>query len=102
MRNSINSLRGLFDYVVVDLPPLAPVVDTRSTINFINSYVYVVEWGSTNRDMAEKLLAEAQEIYDRLLGVIMNKADMNVMSRYEGLASHYKYRKSYSRYGYIE
>ena len=102
LKTFIRLLLELFDYVIVDLPPLAPVVDARSTTHFINSYVYVVEWGKTKRDIAEHLLAEAQEIHERLLGVIVNKADISAMSHYEGYTIRLKDRNLYSRYGYVE
>ena len=35
-----------------------------------------------------------------ILGVVMNKADMGVLGRYERYRSNYYYRKYYSRYGY--
>ncbi len=102
MKNLIDRLCETFDYVIVDLSPLLPVIDARATSNFIDSYVYVVEWGQTNRDIAERLLAETPEIHDRILGVILNSADMRKMARYEGYASSYNYRKYYGRYGYVE
>jgi succinoglycan biosynthesis transport protein ExoP len=102
MKKFIEGLRDVCDYVIVDFPPLAPVVDTRATTGFIDSYVYVVEWAQTKRDIVEDTLAKAPEIHERLLGVILNKADMRVMSRYDGYASGYKYRKYYSRYGVVD
>jgi polysaccharide biosynthesis transport protein len=102
MKNLIDRLCEAFDYVIVDLSPLLPVIDARATSNFIDSYVYVVQWGQTNRDIAERLLAETPEIHDRILGVILNSADMRKMARYEGYASSYNYRKYYGRYGYVE
>ncbi|MGI8568644.1 MAG: polysaccharide biosynthesis tyrosine autokinase [Methylocella sp.] len=102
MKNLIDRLCETFDHVIVDLSPLLPVIDARATSNFIDSYVYVVEWGQTNRDVVERLLAETPEIHDRLLGVILNKADMRKMARYEGNASSYNYRNYYGRYGYGE
>lgn len=102
MKNFINRQREFFDYIIVDFAPLAPVVDTRATTNFVDSYVYVVEWGTTKRDLSETILGEAPEIYDRLLGVILNKVNLTQMARYEGNASRYRYRKHYSRYGYVD
>lgn len=102
MKNFVDGLREVFDYVIVDFPPLAPVIDTRATTSFIDYYVYVVEWARTNRDIAEQLLTEATEIHDRLLGVILNKANMSTMSRYEGYRNRYHYRKSNARYGYLD
>jgi succinoglycan biosynthesis transport protein ExoP len=90
-------LRSSYDYVVVDLPPLAPVVDVRTTTNFIDGYIYTIEWGQTKTDVVEHCLSGAQEIYDRLLGAVLNKADVNALGRYDGY-----YKKYYHRYGYVE
>ncbi len=79
-------LRETYDYVVVDLPPLAPVVDARVTTSLVDSYVLVVQWGRTTPDVVEHALNSAPNVYDALLGVVLNKTDMNVMKRY---ASHY-------------
>jgi succinoglycan biosynthesis transport protein ExoP len=101
MKKLIESLRGAYDYVVVDLPPLAPVVDVRATTQIIDSYVFVVEWARTRIDVVERALGSAQGVYDRLLGIVLNKADLDVLHRYEnyGRYSSY-YNKYYARYGY--
>jgi succinoglycan biosynthesis transport protein ExoP len=93
IKSLIDKLRGAFDYVIVDFPPLAPVVDTRTTASFIDSYVYVVEWGRTKIDVVEHNLSNAREVYDRLLGVVLNKANMSVLQRYEPYRTNYYYRK---------
>ncbi|MGB9187095.1 MAG: polysaccharide biosynthesis tyrosine autokinase [Methylovirgula sp.] len=100
VKKLFDRLRETYDYVIVDFAPLAPVVDTRTTTNFIDSYVYVIEWGRTKIDVAQHSLSAAPEVYDRILGVVMNKADMSVLGRYERYRSNYYYRKYYSRYGY--
>lgn len=102
MKKLIERLREVTDCLLIDLPPLAPVIDTRATTSFVDSYVYVVEWGRTNRDIVEQILMEAPEIHDRLLGVILNKVNMSVMSTYEGYRSKYLYRKPNARYGYTD
>lgn len=94
------SLREQYEYIIVDFAPLAPVVDTRATTAFIDSYVFVLEWGQTKVDVVEHALADAREVYDRLLGVALNKTDMSVMGRYERHRSDTYYRKYYTRYGY--
>ena len=100
IKTFFHSLRERFDYVIVDFAPLAPVVDTRTTTSFIDSYIYVVEWGKSRIDLVEKTIGDAQEIHDRLLGVVLNKADLNVLGRYEGYRTNYYYRRYYARYGY--
>jgi len=102
LQHAITELRKYYDYIIVDLPPLVPVVDTRTTTSFIDSYVYVVEWGQTQIDVVEQGLAESREIYERLLGVVLNKADTGLLGRYERYRSKSYYKKYYSRYGYTQ
>ena len=45
MKRLFERLRQSYDYVIVDLPPLAPLVDTRATIHLVDSYLFVVDWG---------------------------------------------------------
>jgi succinoglycan biosynthesis transport protein ExoP len=97
IKSLIGKLREAFDYVIVDFAPLAPVVDTRTTTSFIDSYIYVIEWGRTKIDVVEHNLSNAREVYDRLLGVVLNKANMSVLQRYEPYRTAYYYRK-YPRY----
>jgi succinoglycan biosynthesis transport protein ExoP len=92
----IGKLRDTFDYIIVDFAPLVPVVDTRTTASFIDSYVYVIEWGRTKIDLVNHSLSNAPEVYSRLLGVVLNKAKMPVVQRYEPYRNSYYYRK-YSR-----
>ena len=96
----IDRLRQTYDYVIVDLPPLAPVVDVRATTNVIDSYVYVVEWGKTRMNVVQHQLAAAPEVFDRLLGVVLNKANMSVLGRHQYYYGKYSYNKDYHQYGY--
>jgi succinoglycan biosynthesis transport protein ExoP len=95
-------LRSLYDYVIVDLPPLAPVVDVRSTVNFVDSYFFVVRWGTTKIDVAEHALGDAKVVYDNILGAVLNRASINALSRFDGSRKDYYRNKSYARYGYSE
>src|SRR5262249_19864725 len=98
VKRLIASLRTTYDYVIVDLPPVAPVVDVRTTANLVDCYVYVIEWGRTQISLVQHKLAAAPEIYDRLLGVVLNKANINVFERYE----YYYGTRYYARYGYTD
>ncbi|MVT53316.1 polysaccharide biosynthesis tyrosine autokinase [Bradyrhizobium yuanmingense] len=102
MHAVISLLRGRYDYIVLDMPPMAPVVDVRVTSTFVDSYVFVVEWGATNIDVVKHNLRSAPEIQNKLLGVILNKADTRALARYESYHGRYYYQKYYARYGYVE
>ncbi|MCA1527797.1 polysaccharide biosynthesis tyrosine autokinase [Bradyrhizobium yuanmingense] len=102
MQSVVDLLRSKYDYVVIDMPPMAPVVDVRVTSPFVDSYVFVVEWGKTNIDVVRHNLRSAPEIQDKLLGVVLNKADTRLLARYESYHGRYYYQKYYARYGYLE
>ncbi len=102
MHELITSLKSKFDYIIMDMPPMAPVVDVRVTSSFVDSYVFVVEWGKTNIDVVRHNLKGAPEIHDRLLGVVLNKADTRLLARYESYHGRYYYQKYYARYGYVD
>jgi capsular exopolysaccharide synthesis family protein len=100
LKNLIDRLRDSYDYIIVDLPPLAPVVDVRAAAKIIDSYIYVIEWGQTRKNFVQQQLAAAPELHDLLLGVVLNKADIRVMGRYEEYYGSYYSKKYYGRYGY--
>ncbi|MCA1550704.1 polysaccharide biosynthesis tyrosine autokinase [Bradyrhizobium sp. BRP19] len=102
MHAVISMLRSRYDYVVLDMPPMAPVVDVRVTSPFVDSYVFVVEWGKTKIDVVRHNLRNAPEIQDKLLGIVLNKADTRLLARYESYHGRYYYQKYYARYGYVE
>jgi len=96
----VDGLRQVYDYIIIDLPPLAPVVDVRATTNVVDAYVYVIEWGGTRINLVQHQLASAPEIHSRLLGVVLNKANVKVLERYEYYYGSYYHKKYYARYGY--
>ncbi|TYO61228.1 polysaccharide biosynthesis tyrosine autokinase [Bradyrhizobium hipponense] len=102
MHALVTQLRSQFDYVVLDMPPMAPVVDVRVTSAFVDSYVFVVEWGKTRTDVVRYNLRGSPEIQDKLLGVVLNKANTKLLARYESYHGRYYYQKYYARYGYEE
>src|SRR5262245_47632002 len=94
-------LRRAYVYIIVDLPPLAPVVDVRAMTHLIDSFVFVIEWGRTKIDVVEHALRMAPGVYDNLLGVVLNKADFNLLGRFESDRRQYYDKRHYSRYGYV-
>lgn len=82
-----------YDYVIVDLPPIIPVVDVRAVAQLFDAFVMVVEWGSTSTDEIVKAAAASPVLSERLLGTVLNKADEAVMRRFEGYSD-----RSYNYY----
>jgi succinoglycan biosynthesis transport protein ExoP len=96
------ALRQEYDYIIVDLSPLAPVVDVRVATSLVDSFLFVIEWGRTKIDVVEHSLAVASGIYENVLGVVLNKADMAKFGRYESYRGKYYHNRHYARYGYTD
>jgi capsular exopolysaccharide synthesis family protein len=91
-----------YEYIIVDLSPLAPVVDVRTTTHFVDSYICVIEWGHTKIDVVKKALADAPGVYQNLIGTVLNKVNINKLGRYDAHRGKYYRNKHYARYGYGE
>jgi succinoglycan biosynthesis transport protein ExoP len=98
--NFFGALREVYEYIVVDLPPLAPIVDVRVATRFVDSFVLVVEWGRTDVEVVEHALSRARGVQDNLLGVVLNKVDMKAFARYESYHGSYYNNRDAARYGY--
>jgi capsular exopolysaccharide synthesis family protein len=101
-RSLFDKLRARYDYVIVDLPPLAPIVDVRAATPLVDCFVLVVEWGRTKIDVIQHALHTAPNVSEAVLGVVLNKTDMDTMQRYDSYHNNYYDAKHYVRYGYIE
>lgn len=87
-----------YDYVVIDLPPLGPVVDARAIASKVDGFVFVVEWGKTARSIVRDTLRNEPQIAKKCLGVIMNKVDSEKMKLYREYGSSEYYYSRYSAY----
>jgi succinoglycan biosynthesis transport protein ExoP len=101
MKDFFDRLREKYEYVIVDLSPVTPVVDVRSTTHLVDAFLFVIQWGKTKIDVAEHALNTARGVYDNLLGVVLNKVDFNALNRYEGCGDYY-YSHHFAHYGYTD
>src|SRR5882724_7233797 len=84
MKEMLRAVKSNYDYVLVDLPPILPVVDVKAVAHLFDAFVLVVEWGSTSTDEIVKAVSSSSTVTERLLGAVLNKADEDVMRRFEG------------------
>jgi polysaccharide biosynthesis transport protein len=101
-RKLFENLQSRYDYVLVDLTPLMPIVDTRATRAFVDCYVYVIEWGRTTSDAVKHAFRDAHNISENMLGIVLNKAHVNQLRRYYPAGENYYQNKHYTQYGFTE
>jgi succinoglycan biosynthesis transport protein ExoP len=93
-RSLFASLQIKFDYVIVDLAPLAAGMDVRATSALISSYLLVVEWGTTKIDTVQYALRHAPAVNENIIGAVLNNVDLAVMRRYDTHGVEYYYGRS--------
>jgi succinoglycan biosynthesis transport protein ExoP len=76
-------VRESYDYIVLDLPPIAPVVDVKAVSHLIDKFVMVVEWGETTKEAVLEALHRVETARERMLGVVLNKANPTILKRLE-------------------
>jgi exopolysaccharide transport family protein len=84
MKKLLKTVKNDYDYVLVDLPPILPVVDVKATAHLLDAFLLVVEWGGTSTDEIVKAVGSSTILSERMLGAVLNKADEVVMRRFEG------------------
>jgi Mrp family chromosome partitioning ATPase len=72
--NLFRTLRASYEYVVVDLPAVAPFMDVGSLAHLLDSFIFVVECGRTNNGVVERALEVLSSTDAIMLGVTLNKA----------------------------
>jgi len=76
MKDVIERLRGRYDLIIADLPPLLPVIDAKAAAPLFDGFVFVAEWGKTPVESLSEALRTSGRIRDRLIGVVLNKVDV--------------------------
>ena len=102
MRQLFNELHQKYEYIIVDLPPLIPVVDARATAEIVDNYFLVVEWGRSKTSVILRALTSAPTLNDQFLGAILNKSEITKMGLYENHSKTYYNNEDFKRYGYTD
>jgi succinoglycan biosynthesis transport protein ExoP len=98
MRDLIEAARHSFDYIIVDLPPLGPVVDAKAFAPLADGFVLVVEWGATPRALVRSALQAEPQIAAKTLGLVLNKTDIKKLPRYGLFGGAEQYLDRYASY----
>lgn len=98
MHKLLAEASSAFDYIIVDLPPLGPVVDARAMAGRIDGFIFVTEWGKTARRAVRNTVENEVHIRKKCLGVILNKVDTEKLKLYRAYGSSEYYHSRYTRY----
>ena len=73
MRRVLDSLRGRFDKILIDMPPVAPLADTHVIAPLADGILMVVRAGVTPKPAIERALGGLD--LSKVLGLVLNESD---------------------------
>ena len=83
----LQEAREIYDYVLIDLPPVLPVADALVLGAVVDGVVLVIESGEVKVDLARDVKKQLQHAGANILGVVLNK----VRSEHHGYGYGYYY-----------
>lgn len=93
-QKTLEYLRSLYDYIIIDAPPLGMVVDGAIIAKNSDGAVIVLESGAVKYRMAQEVKEKIETSGCPILGVVLNKVDRKKNGRYYGKY----YGKHYGEY----
>lgn len=94
----IESLRKVYDYVIIDCPPMGLVIDAAIVAKQSDGAILVVESAKTKYRLAQDVKSKLEYTGCPILGVVLNKVERG---KQKGYYSKY-YGKEYGKNGYGE
>lgn len=95
----IEALRKIYDYVIIDSPPLGMVIDSAIIANYCDGAVIVVEAGQTNYKFVKDVKNQLDKSGCKVLGVVLNKVPIVKAGSYGRYGKYGRYYgKYYGRY----
>lgn len=94
----MSEARTRYDYIVVDLPPIGPVVDTKAVLPQLSKLVFVAEWGKTSRAIVRQTLQSEPAIRSKIVGLVLNKVEFRDLPKFSDRDRPEAYLQAYSAY----
>ena len=90
----MEELRGMYDYIILDLPPVTVVSDALAVSKLLDGVVVTVRADHSDRQMLAECMRQLKMVDVRILGFVYREAD-DSKKRY---GYRYKYSKKYYKY----
>ena len=91
----IHALETEYDYIIIDTPPMANLIDGAIVARNCDGAVLVIESGAISYHLEQKVKNQLDKTKCRILGAVLNKVDI----RSEGYYGKYGKYGRYGRYG---
>jgi exopolysaccharide transport family protein len=80
-------LRQHYELIILDSPPLIPLVDGRALAEYADQIVLALAWDKTPRDAALDAVDLLAPVRDRILGTVLTRVDLHRLRHYDYYSS---------------
>lgn len=98
MRKFVEECSKLYEYIIIDTPPINTVADAQIVSTFVDGVVLIAKSGNTSTDELNDAIAAVKRAEGNLCGVVLNDMNIKSISR----SYRYKYNYKYKRYSYTD
>ncbi len=86
----LENQRKIYDYIIIDTPPLGLVIDSANVSESCDGAVVVIQADVNSYKFVQKIIKQLEKSNCRVLGAVLNKVESKHQKRYYG--------KQYKRY----
>lgn len=94
-KTTISMLKKLFDFVIIDAPPVLAVTDALSISSHVDGIIFVVVAGNTKQSAALKAKRELDALDTPIIGAVLNKT--STQQEYYSRYLYYYYENGHSK-----
>ncbi len=98
MKNFVEECSKLYEYIIIDTPPINTVADAQIVSTFVDGVVLIAKSGNTSTDELNDAIAAVKRAEGNLCGVVLNDMNIKSISR----SYRYKYNYKYKKYSYTD
>lgn len=93
----VQNLKKIYDYVIIDTPPLGSVIDSAVISKVCDGMVIVIEANAISYKFAQRVKTQLEKTGCRILGAVMNKVNISRKGYYGNYYGRY-YGSYYGNY----
>jgi capsular exopolysaccharide synthesis family protein len=101
MKALVAGFKRSFDFIVIDTPPMGPVIDPIVVSALADKVVFVVRWAVTARELVQSTIQQIPG-HKKIAGVAFNQINENEARKYGKYAYSYYYGSRYYKKYYTE
>jgi polysaccharide biosynthesis transport protein len=76
MQETLGDLKGRYDFILIDAPPVMPVSDAVILSTMVDGVVLVVRGQKTEKQLVKEALSQLGTDSGKMLGVVLNRVDI--------------------------